>query len=76
MKLRIARMTIFLPFKKNCYQYLICNKENYKFNFILLVLIKDKNDAVLVLTMAACIGNTSVNKLIKSWNRHKMIVNV
>lgn len=40
------------------------------------VLIKDKNGGVFVLTMAACIGNTSVNKLIKSWNWHKMIVNV
>lgn len=36
-KFRIASMIIFLPFKKNWYQYLICNKENYKFNFILLV---------------------------------------
>lgn len=55
---------------------MICNKENYKFNFILFVFIKDKNGGVFVLIMAVCIGNTFVNKLIKLWNWYKMIVNV
>lgn len=56
---------------------MICNKENYKFNFIFIcIFIKDKNGGVFVLIMVVCIGNMFVNKLIKLWNWYKMIVNV